>query len=84
MTLSGLLGASTTAGAVILSTGTPYTLKILSKCDVNGDGTVNVADVQLVISALLTGGLCPLSGASCTLSSIVKVIIAVSGGACSL
>lgn len=83
MTLSGLLGASTTAGSVILSTGT-YTLKILSKCDVNGDGTVNVADVQLVISALLTGGLCPLSGASCTLSSIVKVIIAVSGGACSL
>lgn len=84
--LSGLFAADTgglninglLAGAVYSVTVTP------SPCDVNGDGSINVADVQAVILGTIGKQACPITAANggCTVVSVVQVIIAASGGSC--
>jgi hypothetical protein len=55
--LTGLLGANTAGSAVTLTT-TAAILTITSKYDLNGDGLVNSADVQIMLNDYLTGT-CP-------------------------
>jgi len=66
--------------------GPVYSLKILSICDLNGDGIVNVADVMLAINGLIGTTTCPLSAVAggCTLANVVNEIIAVTGGTCKI
>ena len=81
-----MLGASGTlvAGGVFdaVSAGPAYTLKILSRCDVNSDGSINLTDVQLAINALLNKTACPIAGNTCTPAVVVSIIAAALGGAC--
>jgi hypothetical protein len=69
------LFASTAAGFNVngLVSGAPYSLKVLSRCDLNGDGTVNIADIQLIVNAVLNASACPISAASggCTILTVV-------------
>lgn len=84
--LSGLF-AVTSGGLFVngLVAGTPYLLKVLSRCDFAGSGTVNVADVQIAINAIIGTGVCPaIVGGSCTLQTVIYEIVAATGGACKL
>lgn len=82
--LSGTLAASTTGAAIPIAPGAAYSITVLpGHCDANGDGAVNGADVGLVITALIGRGSCPLSG-GCSLQSLIAVLIAASGGSCTL
>jgi hypothetical protein len=80
--LSGLFGASASGSNVAITSGATYTITVLSRCDVNGDGAVNGADIQAMIQALTGKGSCPTS--SCTVQTTIQVIIAALGGACQL
>jgi len=82
--LTGIIGA-TGGGLNVpgMTAGPPYSLKVLSTCDLNADGNVNVQDVQIVISAVIGSGTCPASiTGGCTLITILQEIIAANGGAC--
>lgn len=81
--LSGLFAADTGALNVAITSGAPYSILILSKCDANGDGTVDYKDVQAVLNGIFTPAACPLTG-GCTLQSLVAVLRAANGSACSL
>lgn len=81
--LSGLLGASTAGVAIPITSGPAYSIRVLSKCDANGDGVTDFKDVQSVVAALNAGSGCPLAG-GCTVVSLVTVLLAALGGACSL
>lgn len=80
--LTGLL-AATPAGLNVpgVVSGAPYSLRVLSRCDLNGDGTVNVVDVMVAVNAVLGVGSCPVSG-GCSLETILYVISAAAGNAC--
>lgn len=54
--LSGIVAASNTGSPVPITAGAPYTLSILSPCDINADGVVDSKDALLVIAAILGGG----------------------------
>jgi|HubBroStandDraft_2_1064218.scaffolds.fasta_scaffold21502_2 DNA-binding CsgD family transcriptional regulator len=54
ITLSNTLGADITGSSVAITAGAPLVLSVLSPCDLNGDGVVNLADVQIVLTAALT------------------------------
>jgi hypothetical protein len=84
--LTGIIGA--TAGGLNvpgLASGAAFSVTVLSPCDVNGDGLVNAADVQAMITGLL-GGSCPLSSSigGCSLVNVFAVIEAVTGKACTI
>ena len=56
-------------------------------CDVNGDGRVDVTDVQDEINAVLGGAPCiadPDGDGRCTVVDVQVVIVAALGGACRL
>lgn len=82
--LTGLFAATGTGLNVNgMTAGTPYTLKVLSTCDLNADGLVNIQDIQIAISAVIGTGTCPTSiTGGCSLITIVDEIIAANGGAC--
>jgi hypothetical protein len=81
--LSGLVGASTVGAAVPLVSGSVYSLQVLSRCDLNGDGSVNVTDIQMALNQALGIQACSFSG-GCGIVSLQAVIIAASGGKCVL
>jgi hypothetical protein len=58
----------------------------LSKCDVNGDGTVNVQDVQAAINQTLGMTTCGTADlqqtGSCNVVDVQRVVNAANGGAC--
>lgn len=54
-TLSGLVGASSSGTAISTAAGTPYTVTVVDKRDLNGDGKVDAADVQLMTNQVLAG-----------------------------
>jgi hypothetical protein len=87
--VSGILGASL-AGAAIQITGNNVNFTLaqpLSKCDANGDGAVNAADVQLVITQVLGLAQCSadLDGdGACRAPDVVRVVAAALGGACAV
>jgi hypothetical protein len=65
--------------------GSPYVVKVVpSPCDLNGDGTINVVDVQIAFSAVIGTGACPISLANggCTAGTVVQEVLAALGGAC--
>ena len=84
--LGSLFAAAVIGGAGVnvngMTPGPLYSIKVLSRCDVNSDGIVNAADIQLVINAALGLGACPLSGTACNLVAVVNEVIAANGGAC--
>lgn len=86
--ITGLFAAANLGGAGVFVNGmtasTPYTIKVQSRCDLNGDSVVNAADVQIVINAAIGATSCPLSGVSCNLVAVIDVINAATGGACKL
>jgi len=82
-TVSNLVGASTLGAAVPIIPGTLYTIPVPNKCDVNGDGKVDGLDVGIMLNALLGKGACP-AGLTCNFASLIKVLIAATGGACTL
>jgi hypothetical protein len=81
--LVNLLGASVAGEPIPLVSGPVYSLRVLSKCDVNQDGLIDFRDVQAMVGVLDNGGTCPLSG-GCTVAALVVVLVAALGGACTL
>lgn len=81
--LTGLLAVDTTGNAVTLTSGAAYSVRVLSRCDANQDGVTDWQDIQSVINSITRGTTCPLSG-GCTLGSLVNVMRAALGGACTL
>lgn len=81
--LTGLLGASTAASGVTITSGTAYSLTVLNKCDVNKDGSVTYLDVQAVLNPALGNGVCPISQ-GCTPLTVIAVLVAALGSACLL
>ena len=58
-----------------------------SPCDINGDGAVNVLDVQLMVSQALGTAPCTTKldgGATCDVIDVQRVVNAALGGACRL
>jgi hypothetical protein len=53
-----------------------------SSCDVNGDGVVNVADVQLEVNMALGINSCTNPSGTCTVVSVQRVVNAALGGQC--
>jgi hypothetical protein len=53
-----------------------------SGCDVNGDGVVNVADVQLEVNMALGISSCTNPSGVCTVVSVQRVVNAALGGTC--
>lgn len=85
--VSGLFAATAQGFNVNgLAPGAAYSVKVLSPCDLNGDGTITVADAQLVVNALVSGGACPIStvNGGCTVVTVVQEIVAAGGGACKI
>ena len=81
--INGTFAANNLGAAVVIVPGATYSITVLSRCDVNGDGAINSLDVTAVINGINGKGSCPLSG-GCNLQSVVAVVIAALGGACSL
>ena len=83
--LSGLFAAAVIGGAGVnvngMVAGAPAVIAVLSRCDLNGDGVVNSADVQLMVNAAIGKGACP-SGYTCNIIGVINEIIAANGGAC--
>jgi hypothetical protein len=50
--LSGVVGATLAGDAAVLNAGAAYTFNVLSRWDLNGDGVVDVRDVQFLIDVL--------------------------------
>jgi hypothetical protein len=85
--LTGIFAATTTGLNINgLASGTAYTIKVYSPCDLNQDGAVNSADVQLVVSAIVSGASCPITAANggCTVVTAIDEVIAALGGACKI
>jgi hypothetical protein len=84
--IANLLGASGTlvAGGVAdaVTAGPSASMTILSRCDTNSDGAVNVTDVEAAISAFINKTACPIAGDTCAPAVITSVISASLGGAC--
>ena len=47
LTLSGTLGAQTNGAALAVAAGSPFSIAVLSRYDLNGDGVINAADLAL-------------------------------------
>ncbi len=79
LALTGVQGA-TSAGLVAAVTTTAATLTVLSKYDLNGDGVVNSADVQIMLGEAETGTCtAPSTGVGdgkCDVSDVVLEILA--------
>ena len=59
--------------------------KIFEACDLNGDGTVNVLDVQLMVSQAIGTTACTNKldgGATCDVIDVQRVVNAALGAAC--
>ncbi len=87
--LTGLIGATLQGFAVNPApvSGTAYSITVVaSPCDLNGDGTVNIADVQAAINGTIGTGSCPITTANggCSVVTIQEIVIAVNGGACKI
>jgi hypothetical protein len=84
--IMGIFGVSATGSPVgVNPASVPFVMRVLSRCDVNGDGAVNGIDASLVLNAVIGIGTCPLpSGMICTLQSVQKVLSAALGNACTL
>jgi len=55
--LSGVIGATLEGKQAPLTAGAAYSFNVLSSMDLNGDGTVDVQDLQLMIQEILSGAL---------------------------
>lgn len=80
--LGSVRGAVPTIGAYDLPNMAPT-----SACDLNGDGVVNSADVEIAINAALgiatcTNAIANLTGNGCSVVGVQRVIDAAMGGAC--
>lgn len=85
--VTGLLAATVTASPVNPALGTPYSIVVVpNPCDVNGDGAINVADVQAAINGDSGTAACPIAAANggCTVVTIQQIVIAATGGACKI
>jgi hypothetical protein len=70
-------------GAYEFNTGAPPPPPPTSSpCDVNGDGTTNVADVQLEVNMALGINPCTNASGTCTVVSVQRVVNAALGGTC--
>lgn len=76
ISISGTLGASPEGDAMPVGAGGPFTLSITSACDINGDGTVNVGDVQALAGQILA------APGALTVVDLQRVIVSALGGAC--
>lgn len=83
--VGGLFAAAVLGGAGVnvngMAAGAAAVIKVLSRCDLNSDGLVNSADVQLMVSFALGQASCP-SGYACNLVGVLNEIIAANGGSC--
>lgn len=81
--LTGLQAADVNGVAVPLVSGPPYTAKVLSRCDFNGDGSVDFTDVAAIINPAIGKGACPAGvTGGCTLQAAIGVLRAALGGSC--
>lgn len=81
--LTGLLGANSTSGSAIAITTTGASLTVTSKYDLNGDGVVNSADVQIMVADYLTqtctGAAAAVGDGKCDITAILQEILAATG-----
>lgn len=79
VTIVGQLVPNVIAGGIAMT-------KVLSYCDLNGDGTVTSDDAQLVVNAIIGTSSCPITAANggCSLQTLMSVVIAATGGVCKL
>jgi len=87
--LTGTLGANAAGNPVSLGGGNPLTIPVLSKCDLNSDGTVNAVDVLAIVNWILgistppTGVNPDLNGdGALDLFDAALLIVSATGGAC--
>lgn len=77
LTFAGIMGVSITGVIVPIQSGPTLNLAVSNPCDINGDGVVNVVDVQTVITDAT-------NGTAYTVQSVVQVITAMLGGGCKM
>ena len=81
--LTGLLGANATAGSAVALATTGTTLTVTSIYDLNGDGVVNSADVQIMVTAFqtptCTGAAAAVGDGKCDITGVMQEILAALG-----
>lgn len=80
--LAGMAAADATGSALVVTAGVPYSLTILAKSDINGDGKTDTADVTAMISQV-TGGACTNDqngDGKCDVVDAVLVLLQAIGG----
>lgn len=96
MSLGNTLAASLAGAAVVLTPPATWNWPILSSCDVNGSGTTDISDLNLVTGAATSAALAKALGQPvtcsasydlnkdgvCDIRDAVIVAIAAAGGAC--
>lgn len=75
--LGGLSAADATGSTVSATSGTAYSLTILARSDINGDGKTDGADVQAMITQILSGTCVSDQNADgkCNVSDAVLVLL---------
>jgi len=83
--ITGLFAVDVTGLNVAASSGTAYSLLVLSKCDIDQSGSTNAADVMAMLNGLIGHTTCPYAGSGgCSLANVFSVLLAANGGACNL
>jgi len=77
--VTGTLGASATGTAVTVGAGSSIVIQVLSRYDLNGDGVVNIQDVQLAAAQADGSSSCTTANFlndGCTVDDVVLVTLA--------
>jgi hypothetical protein len=75
--LSVVLGADKNANSITLTTGAALPVTILAIADINGDGVVDVTDVNLMAAQVLSGTCAddPKADGQCNLFDVLTVVL---------
>ena len=77
MPLTGLLAADANGDAITLTSGPAYSLRVLARSDLNGDGLTNGADLTLMIDQVLGRTACAddqTGDGKCNLMDVLAVV----------
>lgn len=87
--LSGVVGSNSAGVPTVLAAGPALAIPVLSKCDLNADGSVNTVDVLALVNWILgisqppTGVSADVNGdGKADLFDAMVIIVAATGGAC--
>lgn len=77
MPLTGLLAANADGEAITLTSGAAYTLRVLARSDLNGDGLTNGVDLTLMIDQVLGRTACAddqTGDVKCNLLDVLAIV----------